>query len=631
MASIHYGSLDLFILLLFLSATSCASLYFNEPASFDGRLVGRMIIICLVGSVIIEFLTIFGSKISSPLDLGSWKIASLVVLFYLLFCAQSIGLCFEFIKKFTTTFGSLHWGIDSVIPIVFALGAPLVLSLAGIPFGVSKTVMFAAVLPISSFISLIWCYRRALWIKPELITFTCILSIGISIIMVFPVTNLLTWDDEVHYRNANDVSYISVSERSASDRMIIELFHMENGFDLDASLGKYPVDVSKPLERGDVELFSREADQNDTSESIEQINCFSIVALSKLGYLPSAIGLWLARLLHLPFSIRFILGKLFNLLAYAAVCAMAVRLAPCKKYVLALIALFPSSVLMAASYSYDPCVVSFTLLGISCLLKMRVSNNEVSSRLFFLALLSLAIGFSPKAIYFPLFGLFLLIPEKRFRSQKHRKLLIFAAVAVCILMVISFVAPYLTAVEADISDVRGGADVSTAGQTYGVLSDPLGTLNVLSTFVFGSLLSPAFLNSISTNLAYLGDASGIWSWYSYLPIILFLFVCLADNDEERTVSLSLAETIWACFLLLVTCFLICLALYISFTGVGKQTIAGVQARYLIPLAIPFGTMVVQSPFVLQKRCDISTRVIIAIGPAALLYSELAVMLYSRFF
>lgn len=74
-----------------------------------------------------------------------------------------------------------------------------------------------------------------------------------------------------------------------------------------ASLGKYPIDETREFNRGSVEQLVREADKNNIAEGIERVNCFDSVALSKIAYIPSSIGLCLGRLLHLPFSIKFAL------------------------------------------------------------------------------------------------------------------------------------------------------------------------------------------------------------------------------------------------------------------------------------------------------------------------------------
>lgn len=101
------------------------------------------------------------------------------------------------------------------------------------------------------------------------------------------------------------------------------------------------------------------------------------------------------------------------------------------------------------------------------------------------------------------------------------------------------------------------------------------------------MLTPAFLNSISTNMAYLGDVSNLFPWLSYLPIVLFEAICIIDNEKVTKFKFSRFGIVWTLFLVLATCYLVALALYIAFTGVGSQTVAGVQARYLIPLINTF--------------------------------------------
>ena len=102
-----------------------------------------------------------------------------------------------------------------------------------------------------------------------------------------------------------------------------------------------------------------------------------------------------------------------------------------------------------------------------------------------------AIGFAAKAIYFPLFGLALLIPANKYVSSKQRRILIGTALFVCAIMILSFLTPYFSSVVNNISDARGGSEVSTAGQTTGVLANLVGTIAVISNFVFGSMLTPA--------------------------------------------------------------------------------------------------------------------------------------------
>lgn len=628
----HYRSSNLVILLVVCTLISSTCFWLQPvialPKAQTGQLF-RFFCTSFVGGICLEFLTLVGSKTLSPFAISSWNFASVIVLFYFLVTFQSVEICFGPARRLLVFLRSCDKKRAGIVFGV-SVGLALALSLLGIPLGKSKTVIFAASLPLTTILGLAISFGRSLVHKPQLVVFAAIVAVGLSIIAIFPVTNLLSWDDEVHYWNANGFSYLTVTENSKSDRMITELFHMEDGFSLDASLDKYPVDTSKQFNRGSVELFASEADENDTAESIDVDNFLDDLSLARLGYVPSALGLWIGRLLHLSFSVKFVLGKVSNLVFYALICALAVKLAPCKKCVMAMLALIPSSVLMAANYSYDPWVSSFSLLGLSLLLKLLVEDDFVNPRLFWASLLAFAVGFTPKAVYFPLFGLFLLIPWKKFTTAKQRHALIFGAIFACALLVVSFVLPYLSNVASNTSDARGGAEVSTAGQTYGVLANPIGTLVVVTSFTFGTYLNPANLNTIATSLAYLGNAELLWPWLSYIPVLLFVTVCLIDNDEAKRVHLGKGKAIWSIFLLFATCYLIVLALYISFTAVGSETVAGVQPRYLIPLVMPFSILLFNVPVFPEKRSVQGMRLFMILSPVFALYVEMLLLLYLRF-
>lgn len=589
--SLHYKNLNLFILELFCDVVAVACLYL-QPKSQSGGDAIRQITVLVASSILCSFLLVLiiltGAKTFGPFDLDAWNIASLVICFHLVLAFQGIELCYGLVKSFVASVKKTDTK-KCFFFLTVSVGFAVLIAFIGIPLDKSKTVLFASALPITVLIGLIAINGGTSYLKPELFAFACIVSVGLSVIICFPVTNFLTWDDEVHYGNANSVSYLTNAEITNSDRMIVEQFYRGDGFSLDASLGKYPIDETREFNRGSVEQLVREADKNNIAEGIERVNCFDSVALSKIAYIPSSIGLCLGRLLHLPFSIKFALGKLFNLLAYAVICGIAIRIAPCRKCLFTCIALFPSAVLMAASYSYDPCVISFSLLGTALLLKMLVSEEDISAKTFF--------GF----------------------------------LFVCAIMILSFLTPYFSSVVNNISDARGGSEVSTAGQTTGVLANPVGTIVVISNFVFGSMLTPAFLNSISTNMAYLGDVSNLFPWLSYLPIVLFEAICIIDNEKVTKFKFSRFGIVWTLFLVLATCYLVALALYIAFTGVGSQTVAGVQARYLIPLLIPFACLLLRFPIYCDEEEKTKCTAFMLGIPFGLLYFVFFELLYIRFF
>ncbi len=292
--SLHYKNLNLFILELFCDVVAVACLYLQPKSQSSGDAI-RQITVLVASSILSSFLLVFiilaGAKTFGPFGLGAWNISGLVICFHLVLAFQGIELCYGLMKSFVTSVKKTDAKKCFFYLAVF-VGFAVLIAFIGIPLDKSKTVLFASALPITVLIGLIAINGGISYLKPELFAFACIVSIGLSVIICFPVTNFLTWDDEVHYGNANSFSYLTNAEITNSDRMIVEQFYMGDGFSLDAALGKYPIDETR-VNRSYVEQLVREADKNDLAEGIERFNCFDSVALSKIAYIPSSIGLCL--------------------------------------------------------------------------------------------------------------------------------------------------------------------------------------------------------------------------------------------------------------------------------------------------------------------------------------------------
>ena len=131
-------------------------------------------------------------------------------------------------------------------------------------------------------------------------------------------------------------------------------------------------------------------------------------------------------------------------------------------------------------------------------------------------------------------------------------------------------------------DSRGGAtDVGI--QLALVMQHPLGYLAVFWKNFYGSLNSYIFGGDAVANLAYAASISSmLWQQYSVLPWRLqrrksaFVF-------SKKT---AVAYRVILAFVLAMIIGLLWSALYVSFTPVGSTEIAGVQARYYIPLLFP---------------------------------------------
>ena len=157
-----------------------------------------------------------------------------------------------------------------------------------------------------------------------------------------------------------------------------------------------------------------------------------------LLYLASTAGVFLAYLLHLGFAPALLLGRLANLLLFAALAALAVRVAPFGKRVFAVAALLPMTLHLAASFSRDAPLLglcfAFTALLMDAAFDPEKRKALSPARLA--ALLLCGVLLAPgKLVYLPLAALLLLVPGARLGH--HAKAKKCAYLAACLLLALS--------------------------------------------------------------------------------------------------------------------------------------------------------------------------------------------------
>ena len=75
--------------------------------------------------------------------------------------------------------------------------------------------------------------------------------------------------------------------------------------------------------------------------------------LYTFSYLPQALMIQLGRFLHLPFTWIYQLGRLGNLILYCGVIFLAIRKIPFGKRIMMVLALMPTAMFSAVTYTYD--------------------------------------------------------------------------------------------------------------------------------------------------------------------------------------------------------------------------------------------------------------------------------------
>ena len=195
----------------------------------------------------------------------------------------------------------------------------------------------------------IFLLRKVAAVKPEILCVIVLLILGVFFIKVSPSLLGVSWDDEIHYeRTLNLANFPNGIMYKADIKIIDEQYdNLKTHFGYDrVSKENYAEELDEMYERREIEPYS-----------------FDQYAVWSIAYIPSAIGIVLGRGLGLSFTNIFMMGKLFNLFTYALLIYLAVKKIHYGKILITVIGLIPTNVFMAASYSYDPWIIGFIILG----------------------------------------------------------------------------------------------------------------------------------------------------------------------------------------------------------------------------------------------------------------------------
>lgn len=452
---------------------------------------------------------------------------------------------------------SVHWN-----PYVFVFG-----SLAA--FGV-LTLLF---------------WRKALLARPALTFLLLALSMGSVMVLSLPRMKVGA-DEETHLQAVMDVAAWPFGELNLSDELMYQLL-----------VSDYNDPTALPANQAEqTELDNYLAQKADYREGRQQPE-FVTLPNRVPAYLTMAAAVKLGKMLHWSWPSLLLAARFVNLLTFALLMMAAIHLAPFGKRLLLVIGLFPQSVFLASTVTYDAFVIGMLSLGMAALFRV-VSGAETQRKtpLFLLALLSLFLGCLPKAVYAPLLLVGLSIPafcKKNCRSDSSQSaaariwMLFLRALPILLfaLLILSFILPTVIA-PAETGDLRGGA-TSEVSQVGYILSHPFAYALLLLRQMLRWIPQCFFWADCTTFMGHLVNGStashglaGLYALLLVVAVLPFLWIF-----TEKKVDMA-GKKVW-CFLMIGACaVLIWTSMYVAFTEPGAQEIAGVQGRYFLPLLYP---------------------------------------------
>ncbi|SEG09742.1 DUF2142 domain-containing protein [Lachnospira multipara] len=393
--------------------------------------------------------------------------------------------------------------------------------------------------------------------KPEFLYF--LVAVLLTSFFIFKnFDSFVSWDERFHFENA------------------IQFQRLFTGNDLEA-------DHLYSLSNGQMPL---EEVQNIYEKHTTVSNSF-VFAYHNIAYLPYYIGFVIARGLSLNVRIVYSISILFQSIFCTFIISRAIKIIPYGKRLLSCVGLAGTLLFLNGSFSYDPWVVAFMVLGFAYFVKnLNANDGTLTLKEATLPLICIFIGCLPKAIYFLLALLGLFIPTKKFKNKSTKRKFIVIVFAVIIILLASFVLPMIFSSASQAGDSRGGTDVSAIGQIKFILSNPIEYTKILFNFMFNSYLPYEVTGSQYLSFfAYLGRVNNFT-----LPLLTIVVTAFLDRNmtDNKYIAFRIATyiAIFASIILVAT------ALYVSFTPVGYNTVNGCQPRYLLPLLFPFYLLLV---------------------------------------
>ena len=412
-------------------------------------------------------------------------------------------------------------------------------------------------------------FRYEMKDKPERAFFAIVLVFTMGSSVMYDV-NKVSWDVESHFK-------FMLLWTDPDGR--VEL----SGAEYDEVFG-YAAQVETDI--GELNGWKTWLNSQDTTDTGEALNNSFATLYNRLASLPGSLVYMIVSAFGLPFVIKYVLTKLVYSIIYSAVCFFGMRQLVSGKMIFASIAMIPAALFMASNYGYDYWLISFLLYAVARLVgELQRPEQKMSLKSAVLLFGAFFVACSPKAVYFPMAALALVMPKAKFTTPAQSRLFRVACFAVPILIASTFMLNFIGTVSegVDVADARAGSKVNSTEQVFFILSDIPGYIFIVMKFLVTSYLYAAIHDTAF--LAYLGYPE-LRTWV--ITLLVILFAALTDKASGDAKYLCTAKTrTWSVLIALITLGLVVTSMYVSFTSVGSSSIGGVQPRYAIPLLISF--------------------------------------------
>ena len=423
-----------------------------------------------------------------------------------------------------------------------------------------------------------------LLVRPRYEVLFTVIAIAFGLTFWLIITPMSVPDETIHYEYSFQLSNYIMGEK---DHLLFDEEYQDYGAmaghqNVSASYERFIKKINKPLSLENKQVKMK----FDINESY--ITCF----------IPQALGITTARLLHWNMLRTFYLGRLFNLAFYVVCVYIAIKNTAVHKLLFGILATLPIFMQQAASFSYDCFINGLTFVIVSFLMKWMFGNEQIKRKDFIIAFIASVLIAPVKVVYGLFLFLYWFIPVESFGSKRNKIIgvLIITAPAIYELSILLFPLifrilrkiyenVFVLAVYAETISGKS-APLSLQGETYTfsyVMAHPMEAIElILRTIRYG--LKPWFYASFGRALS--GNSLILPTYLVHS--LLALLIASSLREEKGTVSpfFRIAVLMICAFggLMMVG------GMLVSWTEINQEVIEayggpiiqGIQGRYFSP-------------------------------------------------
>lgn len=379
------------------------------------------------------------------------------------------------------------------------------------------------------------------------------LAMGFILSMIMPINNQL--DEKRHFLSAYNLSYANINFKKPIINEGIQSIPQRLNFE------KFNTYFHKNYEPTFLEEY--------VIEDISNIPA----AYNPIQYLPSAIGIYIARLLGGSIADIYYAGRFFNLIGYIVLVAFTLKILPYKRKSFYVIFLMPMLLALASVYSVDSIMVGVISLWIAYCLKLYEQKEKITGKqlLILLGIFTL-IGTLKSMSYLPIALFIFIIPIRKIVKENKKYLVPIIFLGIVSVTINIGITLYLQSDQ--LSDPRV-ENTNAMQQIEYIKEEPIEYIKILGKHIKTTLTEFSALSYLNGPMFFGNDFDNI-----FLILLLFLFYT-GITDDSKNLS---KKTKW---IAIITFFIVLsitsTLLYISYTPLQSKTIQGYQLRYIFPI------------------------------------------------